>query len=247
MAVYKLVVYCPGVRPTSRTPLVFSPNANPASIHMLGHMDQARAGFRTGPAVMKALRLNEAFCGDVIYLSRPCGHIPHEGPYMFDETLGCRGVVQNFAQSAIGTASGAAAYFTAPPHEQQAMRHAAGVDDSCEYCRAPLFPLTEETFFNIWRSESSGYVCGNGHLTLVVYKHKNENGELQWKRHDNPVAGTGEDTPVPDSFYGCEICCLTGSEADALTFRRSTDIFSVRKKLRRIAKRIDEGHLGETE
>lgn len=261
-AAFQLLLYCPGL------PSVLYTTARGAWWDLLGHVEKNPSGFQTGDGVASALQLKEAFHGDVLFVSGWCQHEgmrAEEWDVDMDyfpsfKSCACRGLVQNFPESAIAERSGAVKFCRAPLEEQQRIQERA--KDQCAYCRAPLFELQERLFFknsycsseyaledeeeeedSDWEepdedgSAVRGHICGNGHLLLGAVGNYSELG-------GKTVAGSGEGLTVETSSLLKELSetfALQEEFENELVFRKGLDAFSVTRKLRCLARGIRDG------
>ncbi|GAQ81790.1 hypothetical protein KFL_000910100 [Klebsormidium nitens] len=251
LEVFKFLLYCPDLRRPSDC--WEASEGNVSCSDSLGHVQQEAGGFQTGPAVAKELRLKAQFRQDPLFVTRVCEH-PSEDE---DEDLplgACRGLVQDFPNSAIAKQSKASRYLEASPQEQQSMQESA--KEKCAFCGAPLFELSGNAFFEdnlapcsegvsefleIFRDFSSetferitGNVCGEGHLTFVI----NYYGDCIEILQHKPMAGSGEELLV-ETFKVFNALVATFEDEldgdDEIDFRKHLGAFTVSQKLQRLA------------
>ncbi|GAQ81807.1 hypothetical protein KFL_000910260 [Klebsormidium nitens] len=265
LAAYKVITYCAGLVPSDYENLKdFTKGSEPwpgafytnTWWDLVGHVEEKTSGFQTGPAVMRDLRLRKPFRDDVVFVTSPCAHEYPDSAGHEPCTFAFRGVVQDFAASAIAAKSGAEAYLEASSKEQELMQQ--GADDCCAYCQAPLFKLLEDVFFEnnyIYNhpyypssddsddsevDESAfgprgfrveGSVCGNGHLMMGGYGSRSQESFLEVMA----LEGSGEDLQIEKSDLMnllCETFFLkVENDRAELAFRRSIDPFSASAKL----------------
>jgi hypothetical protein len=271
LTIYKLLVYCPGLQPSFYQDACkdlwryeYYSDDEEGEItwwKLLGHVQSPACGFQTGPALVRDL-LSTPFQADILHVTQRCEHLSNDiSPTSFSGWCTCRGLINNFGESAIAQRTGVSSYLSAGPEKKQKVQQEA--KHRCMYCKAPLFELDKKLFRTDSKpySESdfeeeergsysvSGSVCACGHLILHVhYENPHETTACLERR---AMKGPRDELQIDKSDLVQVLCERFAPVAEEhgpeLRFRESLDVFSASEKLRCLAERLEEGMLDEAE